>query len=155
MRVLRKVFSKNLWFIRCRRKHLQAVELSRYSRFTFVENAIGNSPKVTRITLLVSNELFCFISICKFGTFKNPFAIITSLSELYFRSRRFIILVQTKKVIYELRTMTAAQATQSHRDGWGLTWHFLWGIYTSIPTWHYTENSLAPLEAPSLNINSH
>ena len=41
----------------------------------------------------------CFISICKFGSFKNPFATITSLSELYFRFRRFILLVQTKKVI--------------------------------------------------------
>ena len=36
----------------------------------------------------------CFISICKFGRFKNPFASITSLSELYFRNRRFILLVQ-------------------------------------------------------------
>ena len=33
----------------------------------------------------------CFISICKFGSFKNPFATITSLSELFFRSRRFIL----------------------------------------------------------------
>ena len=41
----------------------------------------------------------CFISICKFGSFKNPFATIASLSELYFRIRRFILLVQTKKVI--------------------------------------------------------
>ena len=36
----------------------------------------------------------------KFGSFKNPFAMITSLSELYFRRRRFILLVQTKKVIF-------------------------------------------------------
>ena len=41
----------------------------------------------------------CFISICKFGSFKNPFATITSLSELYFRIRRFMLLLQTKKVI--------------------------------------------------------
>ena len=46
-----------------------------------------------------SDELFCFISICKFGSFKNPFATITSLSELYFRFRRFILLFQMKKVI--------------------------------------------------------
>ena len=31
--------------------------------------------------------------------FKKPFATITSLCELYFRFRRFILLVQTKKVI--------------------------------------------------------
>ena len=52
-----------------------------------------------RAKFLGSNGLFCFISICKFGSFKNPFATITSLFELYFRIRRFILLVQTKKVI--------------------------------------------------------
>ena len=41
----------------------------------------------------------CYISICKFGSFRNPFATITSLSELYSRIRRFILLVQMKKVI--------------------------------------------------------
>ena len=41
----------------------------------------------------------CFSSICsfKFVSFKNPFAAITSLFELYFRFRRFILFVQTKK----------------------------------------------------------
>ena len=41
----------------------------------------------------------CFISICKFGSFKIPFATITSLLELYFRFRRSNLLVQTKKLI--------------------------------------------------------
>ena len=45
------------------------------------------------------NGLFCLISVCKFGSLKNPFPTITSLSELYFRFRRFIFLVQMKKVI--------------------------------------------------------
>ena len=40
--------------------------------------------QVTRAKFLRSNGLFCFISICKFGSFKNTFAAITSLSELYF-----------------------------------------------------------------------
>ena len=71
----------------------------RYSRFTFVENIIGNSPEVPRAIFLRSVSLFCFISICMFGSFKNPFATITSLSELYLRIRRFFSLVQTKKVI--------------------------------------------------------
>ena len=48
---------------------------------------------------LGSDGLFCFNSICKFGIFKNPLIMITCLSELYFRFRRFILLVQTKKVI--------------------------------------------------------
>ena len=52
-----------------------------------------------RAKFLGSNGLFCFISISKFGSFKNPFAVITSLPELYFRMRRFILLLQMKKVI--------------------------------------------------------
>ena len=48
---------------------------------------------------LEGNRLFCFISICKFVSSKNPFATITSLSELCFTIRRFILLVQMKKVI--------------------------------------------------------
>ena len=48
---------------------------------------------------LGSNGLIGFISICKLNSFKNPFATITSLSELYFRIKRFFLLVQTKKVI--------------------------------------------------------
>ena len=35
--------------------------------------------QVTRAKSLGSNGLFSFISICKFGSFKNPFAMITSL----------------------------------------------------------------------------
>ena len=42
---------------------------------------------------------FCFISIYKCDSFNNPFATITSLSELYFRFQKFILLVQTVKVI--------------------------------------------------------
>ena len=44
-------------------------------------------------------EYSCFISICKFSSFQNPFAMITSLSELYFVFRRFIMSVQTKIMI--------------------------------------------------------
>ena len=35
---------------------------------------IGNSPKVRRTKFLLKDGLFCFISICKFGSFKNHFA---------------------------------------------------------------------------------
>ena len=85
-------------FIRCRRHH-RAVELRRYTRFTFIENVISNLPKVTRAKFLGSNGFFYFISACKFGSFKSPFAAITSLSELCFRSRRFKLFVQMKKMI--------------------------------------------------------
>ena len=74
-----------------------------YSRFTFAENAIANLQKVPRAKHLGSDRLFCFISACKFGSFKNPFAMITSLPKLYFRFRKFILMEQTKKSdFYEL-----------------------------------------------------
>ena len=41
----------------------------------------------------------CFISICKFGSFKNPFPMVTGLSDLSLRLRRFILLVETKNTI--------------------------------------------------------
>ena len=41
----------------------------------------------------------CFISICTFVSFKNTMETITSLSKLYFRFRRLILLAQTKEVI--------------------------------------------------------
>ena len=61
-----------------------------YSTFTFIENTV-------EITSLGSDGFFSFSRICKFGSFKNPFETITSLSELSFRFRRSILLVQTKK----------------------------------------------------------
>ena len=48
-----------------------------------------------------------------------------------------------------LWTMAAAQAVEKHGDEWGLTWYFLWGIYTSIPTQTHSQNSLAVAEAPN------
>ena len=55
-------------------------------------------PKVLRAELL-GNDGLCFISICKFDSIMNPFAIITSLSELYFRFRRLILFVKMKKMV--------------------------------------------------------
>ena len=52
------------------------------------------SSKVSRAKFLGNDELFYFISIYKFASFKNPFAMITSLAELYFRFRRFTLLVE-------------------------------------------------------------
>ena len=73
--------------------------LRRYSRLNLVEKTICNSLKVPTAKCLGSDWLFCFITRCKSGSFKNPSETITGLSELYFRFRRFLLLVQTKKVI--------------------------------------------------------
>ena len=51
--------------------------------------------------------------------------------------------------------MAAAQPAENHGDEWDLTWFLQWGIYTSTPTWTYSQNSLAAAEALSLKISSH
>ena len=67
-----------------------------YTRF-FVENTIRNSPKVPRAKFLEVMGSFVLVAyVWQFCSFKNPFAVITSLSELYFRFRGFILLAQMK-----------------------------------------------------------
>ena len=60
-----------------------------------------------------------------------------------------------KRKKWFLWTMAAAQASENHEDEWSLTWYLRWGIYTSIPTWTHSQNSLAAAEALSLKISSH
>ena len=64
-----EVFSKQFCFIKCRRQHLRAT--------FWIAKFLG------------SDCFFCFNSICKFSIFKTPFAIITSLSKIYFRLEDF------------------------------------------------------------------
>ena len=54
-----------------------------------------------------------------------------------------------------LWTMAVAQGAENYGDEWGLTCYFLWGIYTSIPTWTHSQNLLAAEDAPNLQISSH
>ena len=58
------------------------------------ERGIANLS-LLKTLLAIRQKLFCFISICKFGSFKDSFATITSLSKLCFRYKRFILLLQT------------------------------------------------------------
>ena len=51
-----------------------------------------------------------------------------------------------------LWTMPAAQAAENDGGEWGLTWYLQLRIYTSIPTWTDSQNSL--VEALSLKISS-
>ena len=60
-----------------------------------------------------------------------------------------------KRKKWFLWTMAAAQAAENHGDEWGLTWYLQWGIYTSIPTWTHSQNSLAAAEALSWKMSSH
>ena len=120
-----------------------------YSRFTFVENTISNLPKVPRAKFLGSDGLICFISICKFGSFKNPFALITSLSKLYFRFRRFILLVQKKKNVISINYGSSTSCWKPRR----------WVRFDLILTMSniYINSNLNPefKEALNLKISSH
>ena len=51
--------------------------------------------------------------------------------------------------------MAAERAAENHGDEWGLTGYFMLGIYTAIPTWSYSQNSLTAAEAPSLKMSYH
>ena len=93
-------------------------------------------------------DTFVLLAYASFAASRTFFQQL--LAGLNFRIR-FFLLLQTKK--WFLWTMATAQAAENHGDEWGLTWYFLWGIYTSIPTW--TQNSLKAAEAASLNISSH
>ena len=144
--------SKQFCFIRCRRQHVWGVEWKRNSRFTFVENTISNSPKIPRVKFLWSDGLFCFSSICKFGTLLEQLLAFLNFN-CNFRLRRFILLLQTKKVI----SMNYGSSANSWKP-----WRWVrldliltWGIYTLIPTWTHSQNSPAAAEAMNLKIPSH
>ena len=66
----------------------------------------------------------CFNSICMFGSFNNPFTTITSLSELYFRFRRFILFAQMKKSdFYELWQQYKLLKTMEMSEVWPNTYN--------------------------------
>ena len=68
-----------------------------------LSNTISNSPKAAKPKFLVSGRLFCFISISKFGSFKNLFPMINSLSKFTLDSKIYSIGTnEKKKDFYEL-----------------------------------------------------
>ena len=64
---------------------------------TLLKTLLVICHKVSRAKFLESDGFFCLSSICKFGSFKNPFTMITGLPKIYFRFRRSIQSVQIKK----------------------------------------------------------
>ena len=129
VRVLRKIFGKQICCIRCKRTP-RVIKSRRCSRFTFFENTISNSPKVTRARFLGDDRHFFFISISKFSSFKYPHVSILTWLNFTVDSKDLFCSCKWKK--WFLWAMTAVQAAENHGDGLGLTWH---GICTSIPTW--------------------
>ena len=138
IRILIKIFSKQFCVIRCRRQ-------------TALDRWIGEGGIPLLRTLLVISqnsrepsfwevmELFCFSSICKFGSLNKPFATITSLAEPYFRFRGFILLVQTKKKndFYELWQQHKQQKTMHISETW---------LHTSDEGYIHINSNLNPLK---------
>ena len=88
------------------------IGLSLFEKISNIRSLLNQNDSIIVETILFGSnglndeENACIIestieysSTGKFGSFKKPFATITSLPELHFRFRRFILLVQTKKVI--------------------------------------------------------
>ena len=116
---------------------------SLYSRFTFVENTISNSPKAMRVKFLWSDRLFCFSSICKFGSFKNPFATITSRPELYFRFWWSIVSTNEKNDFYKLWQQHKLLKTIEISEVWSDTYREIYIYINSYlnPLTKFTSNS--------------
>ena len=94
-------------------------------QFLYTRSSTNKSPKVPRAKFLGSDGLPCFISICKFGSFKKTFAKIASLSEIYFRFRGFILLVKTNRSVqtkksdfYELWQQPEQLKTMAMSEAW-------------------------------------
>ena len=119
IRVLRKVFSKQFCFIRCRRQHLRAVEQRRYSRFSFVKNTISNSPEIPRAKFMGSNRLFCFIIICKFGSFKNSFQRLLACLSFTLESEDLFFGTNERSDFYELWQQPSS-GTEPRTPGLGI-----------------------------------
>ena len=60
-----------------------------------------------------------------------------------------------KQKMLFLWNMAAAEAAENHGVKWGLTWYLQWGIYTSVPTWSHSQNSLTTAEPLILKISPH
>ena len=99
---------------------------------------IRNLPKFLRAIFLESDGLFCFFRICKFGSFKNLFATITILSKLYFRFRRFIMLLQVQKVI-SMNYGSSTSCWKPWRKNKFMTTFYGWDSAASRLQCHYEE----------------
>ena len=112
----------------------------------------SNSSEVLRFKFLGSDRLFSFSSICKFGSFKKPFATITSLSELYFRFRRLFCWYKQKTAFYELwhqcKQLKTMEMSEVRPDIYNEGWYGNSNLNSS-------QNSLTAAEALSLKISSH
>ena len=113
--------------------------------------AIGNLPKIQRAKFLASDGLFCLWAYASLAR-THLQQLVASLN---FTLDSEDLFCWYKPKNWFLWTMAAAQATKNHSDVWGLiTWHWQWGIDTSVPNWIYIHYKVEAAEAMSLNTSS-
>ena len=116
----------------------------------YLEKTNGYLPKVPRAKFLGSPVLFCFISKCKFVSFKNQRAIFQwLLACLNFTLESEDLFYWYKQKKRFLWTMEAAKSAENHGDEWGMHWC----IHQFKPKTHL-QNLLAA-EALILKISFH
>lgn len=107
--------------------------------FVAVENTNRSLPKTWRTKFLEVEILIGLISIY----------LVWQIQEFYAKIRSYLNLVWDKADLFcwyhrnkwFLLVMVAELALESDEDKGGLTWYFLWGIYTSVPTRIHWQNS--------------
>ena len=101
IRVQRKIFSKQFCFIRCRRQHLWPVEKRRYSRFTFIENTISNSPEVTRASLWEVMDSFVLLAYTSLAASRTLLQRLLACLNFTLESEIFLFGTNEKNDFYE------------------------------------------------------
>ena len=100
-------------------------------------------------------DSFVLLANARFSALRTRFAKVTSLSELFFRFRRWIMLVQTKSDLYELRQQCKQLKATEVCQAWPDAYNEGIDSMLSILTWTHSQASLPAAEAPSLKISSH
>ena len=136
LELLRKVFSEQFCFIRCRRQHIWA---GGCNRFTFVENTITNSLKVPTAKFLGSdgiffNESFVLSAYASLAASRTFLQWLLAYLNFTLNSKDFCWHKRKKWFLWAtVAAKVAAKVVENHGDEWSLTWYLRWRIYTSIP----------------------
>ena len=98
-------------------------------------------------------DSFALVAYASLAISKTLFQQLLACLSFTLDSEDLFCLYKRKK--WFLWNMAVAQAAENHGDHWDLTWDLRWGIYTSIPIWTHSKNSLAAAaEALNLKISS-
>ena len=89
-------------------------------------------------------DYFVFLAYASLAVSRTLSQQLVACWNFTFESEDLSFWYKQKKLF--LWTLAGAQAAEKHGDERGLTWYFLCGIYTSIPTWTQSQNLVAAAE---------